>query len=82
MRGIKIPRHGAYLQQKGTIMEKPPKVYCPKCNKEVTYHYEKVNHLKYLIFTILSCGIWLPMWIASLFPSKICDECNEAIWED
>jgi len=63
-------------------MEKKKTAFCSRCNKDVSYHYAEVNHLKQFIFTVFSCGLWLPMWLMSFFPTKICDECDEAIWEE
>jgi hypothetical protein len=64
-------------------MEKKKSVFCRKCNKKVNYHYEKVNHIVQFIVTVLSGGLWLPMWLMMIFgPTKICDECNNPIWKD
>lgn len=63
-------------------MDSRKTVFCPKCNKDVSFHYPKVNHLTQLLITVISCGLWLPMWIASYFPSKTCDECDSVIWEE
>lgn len=64
-------------------MEKEKIVFCNKCNKEVSYHHDKVNHFVQFIITLFSCGLWLPMWLMMIFgPTKICDECNTPIWED
>lgn len=57
--------------------------HCPNCHADVTTHYDPVNHWKHLLLTLLTCGIWLPMWLISTFgPVKICDRCDDPIWED
>jgi len=56
--------------------------YCNTCEKKVSYHYDHVNHWKNLAITVFSLGLWLPMWLLMTFkPTKICDECNEPIWD-
>jgi hypothetical protein len=56
--------------------------YCKRCKKDVTWHIDRVVHWKQLLITIISCGLWLPIWLMlAFYPTKICDECNEPIWE-
>jgi hypothetical protein len=58
-------------------------IYCNSCKKMVTFHYERVNHRKSLMLTLLTLGLWLPMWLIGTFaPTKICDVCKEAIWKE
>jgi hypothetical protein len=55
--------------------------YCGRCRKPVPFHYDPVNHLKQLLLVILTCGLWLPMWLCLVFsPTRVCDECNGPIW--
>lgn len=57
--------------------------YCNHCQKNVTCHFDPVNHGMNLLLTVLTCGIWLPMWLIAIFnPTRICDVCNEPIWKD
>ena len=62
-------------------MSENEKARCSTCNKDVTFHHEKVRHGLQLFLTLITFGIWLPIWLAMTFrPTKICDECNEPIW--
>ncbi|MFA7231591.1 MAG: hypothetical protein WC071_10005 [Victivallaceae bacterium] len=63
-------------------MIKQTTVYCKNCHKEVSYHCENIDHWKQLLITILTCGLWLPMWLMAISPTKICNTCNEPIWKD
>ena len=58
-------------------------IHCSHCKKEVSYHFDPIDHWRQLLFTLLSLGLWLPIWICLTFaPSKICDECGNPIWND
>jgi len=58
-------------------------VYCGNCRQNVSYHYDSVNHLQHFIISVLSLGLFFPLWmIATFAPSKICDTCGEPIWND
>ena len=63
-------------------MQKEQTVHCRNCGKQVGYHFDPVNHWKNLFITIISFGLWLPIWLTMTFgPTKLCDECNEPIWD-
>lgn len=56
-------------------------VYCSRCKKDVSYHYDPVRHGKQLLLSILSCGLWLPVWFCMTFsPTKLCNECGGPLW--
>ena len=58
-------------------------VYCGNCRDNVHYHYDPVNHLQQFVLSVVSLGLWFPLWmIAAFAPSKICDECKKPIWND
>lgn len=60
----------------------PTTIECQHCHKSTHYHVDKINHLKQLGLTLVTCGIWLPMWILSTFVKvKICDECGKPNYE-
>ncbi len=62
-------------------MKNPETVFCEQCKKNVSYHYTPVNHVKQLLLSIFTLGIWLPIWLGMVYcPTKICDECNGSIW--
>ena len=62
-------------------MESFETVYCSRCKKDVPYHYDPVNHWKQLLLTIMTCGLWLPIWICMvLSPTKLCNQCDGPIW--
>jgi hypothetical protein len=58
-------------------------IFCPWCQKNVTFHTKQLDHRKELIRTIFSCGLWTPFWlmlhVAS--KSKLCDECGNSLKE-
>ncbi|MFH1378191.1 MAG: hypothetical protein ABIH86_05525 [Planctomycetota bacterium] len=57
-------------------------VRCNHCGKTVGYHFDPINHKKNLFLTIVSFGLWLPIWLSMAFsPTKICNECKKPIWE-
>jgi hypothetical protein len=56
-------------------------VHCSRCRKDVSYHYDPVNHWMQLALTIFTFGLWLPMWICMVFgPTKLCNECDGPLW--
>jgi len=63
-------------------MKKSITAYCGHCKKDVSYHYEPVNHLKQLVLSVVTLGLWLPMWLcATYLPTRLCDQCNQPIWD-
>jgi len=63
----------------------PETRYCDRCKQDVTFHYEPVSHVGHLIGTIVTCGLWLPIWLMVTYrpawvKAKICDKCNETLW--
>jgi hypothetical protein len=58
-------------------------VYCGHCKKNVPYHYDPVNHWMQLLLSVLTLGLWLPIWLTMSFrPTKLCNECGGPIWAD
>ncbi len=58
-------------------------VYCGRCRKAVHYHYDPVNHWKQLLLTVVTLGLWLPIWLCMVVsPTKLCNECGGAIWAE
>lgn len=63
-------------------MHKEQTVYCRHCEKQVGYHFEPVNQWKNLLISVITFGLWLPMWLIMIFgPTKICNECNAPLWK-
>lgn len=57
--------------------------YCNHCQRKVTFHIEPVNHLKQLLFSIFTLGLWLPIWLlVALVKTRICDVCGKALPEE
>jgi hypothetical protein len=57
-------------------------VFCSTCHKKVAYHYAIINHRRELIKSILTVGLWLPIWLASVVvKTKVCDACGNSIIE-
>jgi len=62
-------------------MANPETVFCGRCKRDVHYHYDPVNHWKQLLMTIITLGLWFPMWLCmALSPTKLCDECGGPLW--
>lgn len=60
----------------------PKTIRCNHCGKMVEYHYDPINHRKNLILTIISVGLWLPIWLSLIFSrTKVCNVCNNPIWD-
>lgn len=57
-----------------------PTLYCSRCKCEVTYTVAPLDHKKELMRTIITCGIWLPMWLLMSFArTRTCNQCGNAI---
>lgn len=57
-------------------------VYCSTCRKSVPYHFVPVDHKRELLRTVITVGLWLPIWIvSSLSKTKYCDSCSNPIIE-
>ena len=64
-------------------MTSPEMVYCAQCQRRVSFHVDRVNHGQQLLLTLLTVGIWLPVWLTMVFrPARLCDECGNPIWRD
>jgi hypothetical protein len=64
-------------------MEPLAVMHCPRCRKDVQYHYEPINHGKQCLLTLITFGMWLPMWLCLTFsPTKMCNECGGPLWND
>ena len=37
--------------------------YCRECNCNVTIYRKGTNHVLQLLLSIVTCGLWLPLWI-------------------
>jgi hypothetical protein len=53
---------------------------CPRCHQP-TWHtrsIREVNHTFHLLFTVLFCGLWLPIWIlyAAMGPNCSAWQCG------
>lgn len=58
-------------------------VLCGNCKKKVHFHLNPVNHGRQLLITLLTVGMWLPVWLTMAFcQTRYCDECDSPIWKD
>ncbi|MBN1911548.1 MAG: hypothetical protein JW818_17535 [Pirellulales bacterium] len=58
-------------------------IHCNHCKKDVQYHFDPVDHKKQLFLSLITLGLWLPVWLGLTFrPTKMCNECNGPIWND
>ncbi len=53
-------------------------MYCPTCAKEVAADVPRANHILHFLLTLLTCGLWLPVWfLCALLPGKKrCRQCG------
>ena len=46
--------------------------YCKHCGKQVLVRRASTNHVLHLLLSIVTCGVWLPIWILGAL-------CNQTI---
>jgi transcription elongation factor Elf1 len=67
----------------GTPYTSRAKFNCPHCH-DATWHVQSirdVNHIFHLLFTVLLCGLWLPVWLIFIAVGSQrshwqCDKCG------
>lgn len=37
--------------------------FCKTCNKQALVRREKANHILHFLITVLSCGLWVVVWV-------------------
>lgn len=37
--------------------------YCKNCGKKVRIERPSTSHVLHLILSVLTCGLWIPIWI-------------------
>jgi len=57
------------LKQKGA--------YCSNCQKQVLAQGTKPNHILHLLLTIVTGGIWAPIWLLITFMNAGNYRCNQ-----
>jgi hypothetical protein len=45
--------------------------FCKNCNKSTIHLAEATNHVLHLILSILTVGLWIPIWIFVSFSSQL-----------
>lgn len=40
--------------------------HCPTCDKPRTATKEKINHILHLILSVITVGVWIPVWLLLL----------------
>lgn len=46
--------------------------FCRLCNRQVaTKPRYEVNHLIHLILSLVTCGLWLPLWLTACIMSAV-----------
>lgn len=56
---------------------------CRNCQRQVHFHCKPINHVQQFLCSVLTVGIWLPVWLAMTFcRTRYCDHCDEPIWRD
>lgn len=65
------------------MTKKQDTYYCSTCKKQVNFHYEPVNHMKMALLSLLTLGLWVPVWMGLTFVKvKYCDECDYPLSDD
>lgn len=56
-------------------------MYCKNCRKDVNVYAGNTNHGLNLALTFLTCGLWLPIWIAAAATQShlICTSCGKIV---
>ena len=56
-------------------------MYCKRCRKDVHVYQSGTNNGLNLALTILTCGVWLPIWIfaASTQNHLVCSSCGRPV---
>jgi hypothetical protein len=50
--------------------------FCKICQKQTIHFSEKPNHILHLLLSIITVGIWIPMWIIITLIVMFRNECN------
>lgn len=57
--------------------------FCPECGSEQIGEVQPASHLLHLCLTLVTAGLWLPVWIAiSLAATVNCRECGTRIFQN
>ncbi len=50
---------------------------CKACGKQTVHIQERANHVLHLLLTLLSLGVWIPIWfLCSLSGPPRCTSCG------
>lgn len=55
------------------------KKYCRKCKARTTHYVQPTSHLLHLILSVLTGGLWVPVWIIITFTNSTqtaCAKCH------
>lgn len=50
--------------------------FCKICQKQTIHFAEKPNHILHLLLSIITVGIWVPMWILITLMCMFRNECS------
>ena len=52
--------------------------FCGHCQEKAVFNRNGANHILHGVLTLLSCGLWLPIWILSMvrFGGWWCSRCG------
>jgi len=56
--------------------------YCSHCQKQVMAQGNKPNHILHLLLTVLSFGLWIPIWLLLTIMSAgnyRCTQCGSRV---
>ena len=51
--------------------------YCRKCNKTTIHMGHATNHLLHLLLSVLSAGLWVPIWIITTIRNEFSYACTQ-----
>ena len=46
--------------------------HCPDCNDHILFQCRRPHHLLHLALTVITQGIWLPVWLLLVLRSRQC----------
>lgn len=54
--------------------------FCPDCNRNVLYRRTGPNHILHLLLSVITAGLWLPVWFVLTLLQKPyrCPNCGYA----
>jgi hypothetical protein len=45
--------------------------HCKQCDKSTIHLAEKPNHILHLLLSVVTAGVWLPIWLLIAFKGRL-----------